>query len=201
MNKLFMVCLIASSVSGCAVVGGAMDGMDAKTKFSCKAPDGVLCESMTGVIANAEADNLPAQQVNKHSHTEKNQFPARNKPVLVEGGVLPIPQISGAPILRNPKTLRVWVAPWESSDRTLFDQSYFYIVIDDWKWTIEHNKRRIRDAYAPVDAPVGYQQPVTSPKPAPVSGISSALPLPLNNNYQNEIKNLNVDVSQFVNKN
>ncbi|MFX5809019.1 type IV conjugative transfer system protein TraV, partial [Acinetobacter baumannii] len=77
----------------------------------------------------------------------------------------------------------VWVAPYESSDRTLFDQQYFYMVIDTWKWGIEHNSRRLQDAYAPVGAPIlnstttvvadPQHQAVDNDAPIPVSNSNT----------------------------
>lgn len=48
------------ALSGCS----SMSGFDAKSEFACKAPDGILCESMSGIYANAQAKNLPGQRVN-----------------------------------------------------------------------------------------------------------------------------------------
>ena len=51
--------IVAMALAGCS----SMSGLDAKDTFSCKAPDGVLCESMTGIYANAQQNNLPGQRV------------------------------------------------------------------------------------------------------------------------------------------
>ena len=39
--------------------GCSMTGMDAQKSFSCKAPPGISCSSLSGVYANAVTDNLP----------------------------------------------------------------------------------------------------------------------------------------------
>ena len=219
-NKLLALSLFFVGLSGCAT----FDGLDAKGSFDCKAPDGVVCDSMTGVMANAKANNLPGQQVHRAEKTPEkgSEYMAiRSKPTA---SVLPTMEYTGAPILRNPKTLRVWVAPWESADRTLFDQQFFYLVIDNWTWNIEHNSRRVRQAYAPSSASGYVAAPQSSnfanqdsyklridgdkviPDETPVAiepGMGESIdPMQgkrdIDNNVARELKNLNVDISQFT---
>ena len=62
MRNIAMI-LLANAMtlmSGCA----NMSGLGGSSQFSCKAPDGVKCESMTGVYHNAVAENLPSQRPN-----------------------------------------------------------------------------------------------------------------------------------------
>ncbi|MDE2430828.1 MAG: TraV family lipoprotein, partial [Burkholderiales bacterium] len=54
---------LAIAASFTVLSGCSFSGLDAKSSFSCKAPDGVLCESMTGVYANASLNNLPSQRI------------------------------------------------------------------------------------------------------------------------------------------
>lgn len=144
MKALCAVGVVAvAALSGCT----SMSGYDAKSDFSCKAPDGVLCESMSGVYANAMANNLPGQKVN-HG---KEVSPAKAQGTA--SGVMTKPIYSGTPIRTAPVILRVWFAPWEDSDGDLHDQSYVYLPVDTGKWLIEHNRRRIQDAYRPAKAP------------------------------------------------
>jgi len=140
---------------------GTLSGLDANSSFACKAPSGVLCESMTGIYANAEQKNLPGQRVNASkadsiSTTELSQ--------AKEDGVLTKPIYSGTPIRSAPRVLRVWFAPWEDTDGDLHDQSYVYLPVDAGRWLIEHNRRRIQDAYRPVHAPA--KAPAASAVPA-----------------------------------
>jgi conjugal transfer pilus assembly protein TraV len=164
-----ILALGALILTGC----GSMSGLDAKTSFSCKAPDGVLCESMTGIYANAEANNLPGQRVNHKADAE----PARQ----ADSGVLTKPITSGTPIRTAPLVLRVWFAPWEDTDGDLHDQSYVYLTVDSGKWLIEHNRRRIRDAYRPVHAPSavapanGQGAIKVTPPEAPDTNMNGAL--------------------------
>lgn len=150
MKKLFPLSC-AFLLSGCL----NMSGLDAQHKFECKAPDGVLCESMSGVYANARANNLPQQQVRNNKRHAENASAAQSTQRSHAIRKLPMPNASssGTPLYQNPKILRIWVAPWEAQDRTLYDQNYMYLVVDEGGWQIEHNRRQIRDAFAAIQPP------------------------------------------------
>jgi conjugal transfer pilus assembly protein TraV len=157
--------IVSLSLAAC----GSLSGLDAKDQFACKAPDGVLCESMTGIYANAQANNLPGQRV---SHGASGGDPANPAPAAEPGsGVLTKPIYSGTPIRTAPLVLRVWIAPWEDTDGDLHDQSYLYMPVDSGKWLIEHNRRRIQDAYRPVRPPVAQ-----GPAPAGAQGRIKVTP-------------------------
>jgi conjugal transfer pilus assembly protein TraV len=138
-----------------------MSGYDAKSDFACKAPEGILCESMTGIYANAQAHNLPGQRVSRRTPAEdpNDDIPeelSHAKTVMTK------PLYSGSPIRSAPRILRVWFAPWEDSDGDLHDQSYVYLPVDSGQWLIEHNRRRIQDTFRPVSAPTSAPAPETS---------------------------------------
>lgn len=130
------------SLAGCS----SFSGFDAKSKFSCKAPDGVLCESMSGIYSTAMQNNLPGQQI---SHGEKptKKHAANNKN---SSGAMSTAVYSGMPIRTEPKILRLWFAPWEDEEGDLHDQSYVYLSIGSGKWVIEHNQARIKENYRPI---------------------------------------------------
>ena len=152
--------LITAAAAALALTAcGSVSGLDAKDSFSCKAPDGVLCESMTGIYANAQANNLPGQRV---KHGNGTDDVSRAKATEAGTGVLTKPIYSGTPIRSAPLILRVWFAPWEDTDGDLHDQSYVYLPVDSGKWLIEHNRRRILDAYRPVRAPAVQAAPAAA---------------------------------------
>jgi len=136
--------ILFATLAGCM----SLSGFDASNSFSCKAPDGVLCESMSGIYANAQQNNLPGQSV-KHS----NDFSASAEAVQgKENLVLTMPLSSGTPIRSAPRVLRIWLAPWEDSDGDLHDQSYLYLTVDAGHWLVEYQQRRIQDSFKPVAA-------------------------------------------------
>ena len=143
-QKLIAAMGVVMALSACS----SMSGYDAKSSFACKAPDGILCESMSGIYANARASNLPGQRGNGRTAEQAERTVAK-----ASGTVMTRPIESGTPIRSAPRVLRVWFAPWEDSDGDLHDQSYVYLPVDSGRWLIEHNRRRIQDSYRPVRAP------------------------------------------------
>ena len=222
-NKFLSISMLTLLVSGCT----SLDGLNGKSNFDCKAPDGVVCDSMTGVMANAKANNLPGQQVSRSASKTPVRGSEFTSVASREARVMTTMEYTGAPILRNPKTLRIWVAPWEGADRTLYDQQFFYMVIDNWKWNIEHNSRRVRQAYAPgtttgyVSAPTQNQTPkaietdaiqmkvdgnavVPDDSASPINSakVGTIDPLAGKSNIDagvtRELQNMNIDISQFT---
>lgn len=139
----------------------SMSGFDAKSEFACKAPDGILCESMSGIYANAQAKNLPGQRVNA-----RGEAPVELSQAKAGSNVMTKPIYSGTPIRSAPRLLRVWFAPWEDTDGDLHDQSYVYLPVDSGRWLIEHNRRRIQDNYRPVRAPSNVTAQAAQPQTA-----------------------------------
>lgn len=122
---------------------GSFSGLDATSRFACQAPNGVLCESMSGIYSTAMQHNLPGQQV-KLGNQANSISPNKNT------GVMTTPVDSGMPIRTAATILRLWIAPWEDNDGDLHDQSYVYVPIDSGRWVIEHNRQQIQETYRPI---------------------------------------------------
>ncbi len=83
-----------------------MSGLGADSNFKCKAPDGIPCQAMSGVYANAKAGVLPSQQL-PTGHGESGGA-AMAAPMATihsnatgEGAMLPVAAISPtAPVMR-----------------------------------------------------------------------------------------------------
>ena len=155
-----MGAMVALGLSAC----GSLSGYDSKDSFSCKAPDGVLCASMTGIYANAQQNNLPGQNVHKTAATPDGAGPVTASAVRADLAMTPAIS-TGTPIRSAPRILRMWFAPWEDSDGDLHDQSFVYLNVDSGKWLIEHTRRRIQDSYRPVRSQVAAQDPPRSLSP------------------------------------
>ena len=162
------VCLIASvlalALGGCA---GTLTGMDGESKFSCKAPDGVTCSSLSGVYANAG--------LRKDAKGDPTVRPAAKE--SPDGTITGQVASSGDPLRTQARVLRIWIAPWEDTEGDLHDQSYIYVVANAGRWAIEHSQRHIVDRYRPTFIKAGpggqaTQKPLTpSQKPSrPLGG-------------------------------
>lgn len=174
---------IATSVTLLALAGCSFSGYDAKSSFACKAPEGVLCNSMSGIYANAMAHNLPEQRVHTGSGATTNVTlgsyaadptsagPAGASPGVGRAtGILPRVPDSGAPVHTAPREMRIWFAPWQDADSDLHDQEYVYLVVDPGHWSIAHNQARIRAAFRPVMPPTPLPASPAATQPAGKSG-------------------------------
>jgi len=141
------------SIQGCNSISGLAGS---KSELACKAPDGVVCTSVSGIYANSLEGNLPGQQPQVDGAKKADvtvQRAANNNDVSSIPSYSPrdlTTPNSGDPIRLAPVVLRVWIAPWEDRDGDLHDQHYVYTVINQGKWLIEANQQTIRDAFKPV---------------------------------------------------
>lgn len=158
------ILLLLPTLSACA----NMAGLDGKSEFACKAPDGVVCTSVSGVYANTLVGTLPARQADRpqgvapESATEihpKGQVdtprPYAATPPL---GTAPA---AGTPLLSPPRVLRLWLAPWVDEDGDLHDQAYLYVMWHRGEWQLGHTEADIRRQFAPI-APISAA-PVSTP--------------------------------------
>ena len=174
-HSSFVAVLIACAVvSGC----GSMAGVGGTSEYSCKAPEGVKCDSVSGTYYNSVENNLPSQRQGGRA-TPQNQAATRMEalagkrsvassvdatpalaPVAKGSGVaLPPAAYTSMPLRSPARVLRLWVKPWEDADGDLMDQLYVYVPVDNGRWLVDHAQRQIRDAYAPVKAPRTVQAP------------------------------------------
>lgn len=156
MKKLLIVSSLVAGLSGCAV----FTGLDAKSDFACAAPKGFSCTSMTGVYANINNPDLPKGTKTTFLGASNPMYAIRHKPGMDDYGRTPIThyQDSGIPIRTQPQIMRIWIAPWESQDKTFYDQNYVYSVVDQGDWVLTHNKSNIMSAYTPNGLGVGVKK-------------------------------------------
>jgi conjugal transfer pilus assembly protein TraV len=152
-----LACVGLLNVGGCTTASG----LDASSKFSCSAPDGVTCLSVSGIYANSKAGTLPAMQPKSAGSFEAagtrsvvpaapggqpREIVAYNAPAntVSFGGAtqkttakaMSAPH-SGAPLRTPERIVRVWMAPFEDAEGDLHDQKYFYVTVTPGSWTIE----------------------------------------------------------------
>lgn len=170
----------------------SFSGYDASSSFACKAPEGVLCNSMSGIYANAMAHNLPEQRVHTGSGATTNvtlgsyakdvdaghSTSGASRGTLAAAGaasmgILPRALDSGAPVRTASREMRIWFAPWQDADTDLHDQEYVYLIVDSGHWSIAHNQERIRAAFRPVMPPIAVAAPAGSDGKASNTGANA----------------------------
>jgi conjugal transfer pilus assembly protein TraV len=146
-TKLLALCVSTGMfLGGCA---GGINGLGAIGEFKCKAPEGVQCTSMSGVKANLQANNLPGQTpLKEEGRKESSEVRAYREDSLAAGAKPVIESAPGA-IRSLPETIRIWVAPWEDADGDLNEESKIYLVVNQGRWLVEHNKRKIETEFGP----------------------------------------------------
>lgn len=176
MIRHILTMVFATMTVGCS----SLSGLDASDSFVCPKQGGVLCENMTSIYERSKAGTLPAQvQNDPKSATKPASTNTPSKTPDAPNGttaVLSKPLFSGTPIRSAPKVLRVWIAPWEDTDGDLHDQSYVYLTIDQGRWLIDHNRRRIADAYGPIRPPAQRTGSAARPDANTVSAMKGAGP-------------------------
>lgn len=173
LRPLAAVLTAALTLSGCM----SMSGLGGDSKYACKAPDGVTCDSVSGVYANAVANNLPGQRKRQaasgpaHLERQAPRPTATPRAPLTPAGESSA-QEPGSALRAQARYLRLWVKPWEDIDGDLYDQAHVYVQVDQGRWLIDHVQQRIRDAYTPLRPPTA----ASSPAPTGDSAARSELP-------------------------
>jgi len=155
-----------------------MSGLGGDSKYACKAPDGVACDSVSGTYANALHNNLPSQQAQRFARRQKeasdeSPSPTRGRAissVSSDSGMAVTP----SPLRSQARILRLWIKPWEDADGDLYDQGYAYVQVDNGQWQLDHVQRQIRDHYAPLKPP---PKPATEVATEPGANTPSPLPM------------------------
>jgi conjugal transfer pilus assembly protein TraV len=156
-----------------------MSGLGGDSKYACKAPDGVACDSVSGTYANALHNNLPSQQAQRFARRQKELSEEIPTPTLGRTTSSAAANASGmavtpAPLRTQARILRLWIKPWEDADGDLYDQGYVYVQVDNGQWQIDHVQRQIRDLYAPLKPP-----PKPDTEAANEPGANTPSPLPM----------------------
>ena len=180
----FRAGIVASlaALAGCT----SMSGLSGSSTLSCKAPDGVICDSVSGIYANAVQNNLPTQRRGTAAVLPAQDLGAASAPSAAASAAAPqrtglpsrpaAPLAAGAadmPLRSSARILRLWFKPWEDADRDLYDQGYVYVQIDGGQWLVEHAQRRIREAHAPLRPPPRNAASASEPKEGN-AGVPSA---------------------------
>lgn len=153
----------------------SMSGLDGGSEFKCKAPEGIPCQSVSGVHYNERAGNLPSQRAAIAAPSDAQTaapstgggFLARQTAPTHRAAAVDVPSLGA--IRSDPTIIRIWIAPWEDSDGDLNEQTYVYLQVDSGRWLIQHNRDRIRQEFTPVAS-----SPRTSFTPTPSNGSADA---------------------------
>ena len=159
MNRISTHSSFVAVVIACAVVSGcaSMAGVGGTSEYSCKAPEGVKCDSVSGTYYNSVENNLPSQRQGGRA-TPQEAAPTRMEALAGKrsvasalyvtpasatsatgsGVALPPAAYTSMPLRSPARVLRLWVKPWEDADGDLMDQLYVYVPVDNGRWLRSH---------------------------------------------------------------
>lgn len=155
--------VVVFGLGGCAA---GLSGVGGTSEYSCTAPEGVSCMSVSGLNANVTNRTLPAMQPRselldaKKAEAKTASEGKETKPVAYAGDkvasagrVSPSSMdapYSGQPIRTPPRVLRVWMAPFEDVDSDLHDQKYLYVTVHTGRWMLEANQVNVQRQFRQV---------------------------------------------------
>jgi conjugal transfer pilus assembly protein TraV len=151
--------VIAAVLPGCAITG-----LDGGSKYACKAPEGVRCDSVSGTYYNALQNNLPSQRRSAAPpvDTSPQAAPAGSAPraaaTMLNASTRPATGDEGAayvaaPLRAAPRVLRLWIKAWEDADRDLVGEGLVYVQVDNGRWLVDRVQRQQREPFSPIRAP------------------------------------------------
>jgi conjugal transfer pilus assembly protein TraV len=164
--------LVTLALSGCASTLSGVGGADG---YACKAPEGALCTSVSGVYANS-TQGLP-----KPAKPPEKKSPPAAPAIYGASSIAPgrPAAMSDSSIRSNPRVLRLWIAPWEDADGDLHEDALVHVVVDTGRWLIEHVRPASRSRVDGVAPPISAAQepsPAKSPTEAPQAPTRFPLP-------------------------
>ena len=115
--------LFALALSGCASTLSGVGGADG---YACKAPEGAMCTSVSGVYANT------AQGIQKPTKPTEKKSPPATPAIYGATSIAPgkPAAASSTSIRSNSRVLRLWIAPWEGTDGDIHEEALVHMVVD-----------------------------------------------------------------------
>jgi type IV conjugative transfer system lipoprotein TraV len=113
-----------------------------QSEFSCKGyPDQAICESVSNAYANRF--DKPAKVTEKHGGDSSSDHgvskAAQDFPLPVNGAFAGRAEsFLGKPIVTPPKTLQVWIAPWQDAKGRLHEATIVYQVVEGPRFVYGH---------------------------------------------------------------
>lgn len=168
MTRSVAAAFVTFALAGCM----NLSGYDGNASFGCKAPDGVICSSMSGVYENARQNNLPAQRLKREplnppsdEATSSAELSTLRRYHPGSPGSHARTPSTGDPLRTPPAIQRIWIAPWKDIDNDLHDVAYLYVIVDPGDWSIDHHRNALRERFGPVlRAPAGAGAPTAAPR-------------------------------------
>jgi conjugal transfer pilus assembly protein TraV len=177
--------IAAFALSGCA---SSLSGVGGTQNYACKAPEGALCTSISGVFANSAQGTLRPTPIPANKSPAAPPAASSAAALATASGTYSAASVAPSrsttesvpdrPVMRaNARVLRVWIAPWEDSDGDLHEEALVHVLVDTGRWLIGHVRPASRNRMESVAPPIASVQDSAPPK-APRDSTSTAGPFP-----------------------
>lgn len=159
-----------ATVSGCM---SSMSGLGGSESLSCKAPEGVVCTSVSGVYANAAT--LATKSAPLATPAVPALYSANAVALSKDRPATP----SRSAVRSSPRVLRLWIAPWEDGDGDLHEESTVHVLVDVGRWLVDHVRTAPTNRIDAVAPPLPVTGNNTAAKPVTdTPARSETLPMP-----------------------
>ena len=126
----FSMLAFAVFLGGCS----SLSGVGGDAHYACPAPPGVQCESVTANYQQSLHRELPTQSPSGRIESiSQNANTATTTAARLANADID----SATPLYSPPRTLTLWVAPWEDRDNVLHDAAFVHVPIDHGHWMID----------------------------------------------------------------
>ncbi len=148
--------LLMLVLSGCTTL---LSGIGGDAQYSCKAPTGIPCRSVSGVYANATAPHAAAD--------------LRPAAPLAFASPTTAPAATGR---AAPRILSLWIAPWEDAEGDLHEAATVQVLVEPGHWQLASGPARARPRLDAARPPAISTPVATPPAALPASDALSDTP-------------------------
>jgi len=113
----FLLILIVTLLNACSM----------NSSFDCPNRAGVMCQSVDQINGMVDSGQIHGrtQSAADYTSTSTSEF----QPYVLSSGFYP-----GAPLRYGETVQRIWIAPFEDTEKNYHQDSYMYAIIKDGHW-------------------------------------------------------------------
>jgi type IV conjugative transfer system lipoprotein TraV len=126
----WLTLIVITTTSGCA------------SNYPCGEPSAGKCLSVTDNYKKSYTDYTNPDDADKPGFFGSSSSGSSSSKYPIQMNFSKYAQIpaDGAPLLSQPKMMRVWLTPYTDTDNIYHDQAYEYVLVDKGRWNYANNK-------------------------------------------------------------
>ena len=127
-----------TKITGILTLLGLIAGCS--TTYPCGEPSAGKCSSTTENYRNSYTNYTNPDDLDKPGFFGSSSGSSSKDPIKMNFNKYAQIPADGAPLLSQPKMMRVWLTPYTDTDNIYHDQSYEYVIVDRGSWNYSNNK-------------------------------------------------------------